>query len=294
MLYHLLELSAQVAIAIMAFFTARKLYLIALPIIVSFLCNDVDAQSTYDLHTVSLSNPPDTILMRRGTDSLFKKNWATGLYDFVGRTNPIRFNPWTLMVALPAVFSDTAAMAAKVNAAGARSSISITTTGTSGAATYNNTTGVFNIPQYGSSAVGNDKYSAYSAGTVYSITTTSQKIDFGTTDPVITITNAGTYTITINVQLGYNLATVLTSRNITIKVRRTNNTAADVSPQNASFQVPLIGTALTGTAGDCDVASFDYTASAGDVLELWISIDAGISTGSVQVTSASIKANRIY
>lgn len=43
--------------------------------------------------------------------------------------------------------------------AGARTSISITTTGTSGAATYSNSTGVFNIPQY-----------ANSGGTVTSIT----------------------------------------------------------------------------------------------------------------------------
>jgi len=35
-----------------------------------------------------------------------------------------------------------------VNQAGARTSISLTTTGTSGAATYNNSTGVLNIPQY--------------------------------------------------------------------------------------------------------------------------------------------------
>lgn len=55
-----------------------------------------------------------------------------------------------------------------VNQAGARSAISLTTTGTSGAATYNSSTGVLNVPQYA------DPARAFSTPTFSGITTAAQ------------------------------------------------------------------------------------------------------------------------
>ncbi len=65
----------------------------------------------------------------------------------------------------------------------ARSSVSLTTTGTSGAATYNNVTGVLNIPAYSTST-----------GTVTSVGLTSSDITVGGSSP---ITTSGTFSLTL-------------------------------------------------------------------------------------------------
>jgi hypothetical protein len=67
-----------------------------------------------------------------------------------------------------------------------RAAISLTTTGTSGAATYNNTTGVFNIPQYADQFVGTvTSVAALTIGT--SGTDLSSTVATSTTTPVITL-----------------------------------------------------------------------------------------------------------
>jgi hypothetical protein len=68
----------------------------------------------------------------------------------------------------------------------ARLAISLTTTGTSGAATYNNTTGVLNIPQYADQFVGTvTSVAALTIGT--SGTDVSSTVANSTTTPVITL-----------------------------------------------------------------------------------------------------------
>ena len=68
----------------------------------------------------------------------------------------------------------------------ARAAISLTTTGTSGAATYNSTTGVFNIPQYTDQFVGTvTSVSALTIGTTGTNITSS--VANSTTTPVITL-----------------------------------------------------------------------------------------------------------
>lgn len=178
----------------------------------------------------------------------------------------------------------------------ARSAISLMTTGTSGAATYSSATGVLNVPNYTFTPPGTNNASQYAAGTVYSMTTTSQLVDFGTTDPTVTIPAAGTYVIFTNVRLGYNNVTnLVTTKTINLKLRRTNNTAADVTNTSTNFIVPVIATGLLSTAGDCDVPVVVYTtANSNDVIELWGSISALTTTGQVQVQEASITAVRIF
>lgn len=96
----------------------------------------------------------------------------------------------------------------------ARGSISLTTTGTSGAATYNNTTGVLNIPQYSGGSSGSLITSSASTLTLaysndYIFTGTSTvwtlpSVSGGTTgrDNMITIKNRGSSTITLNSDTG--------------------------------------------------------------------------------------------
>lgn len=168
--------------------------------------------------------------------------------------------------------------------------LSLTTTG-SGAASYNTSTRVLNIPT--NSAPGTDNAKAYSAGTVYTLTTTSQKVDFGTTDPVVTIPAPGTYLIFTNLKVEYDgLTTLLNTCNF--KLRRTNNTAVDIP--NATTNFGVVATLLTGTGGDVDIAPVIYTTTnSNDVLELWGNRQTGITvTGSIKVGEASIVAVRLY
>jgi hypothetical protein len=77
------------------------------------------------------------------------------------------------------------------------------------------------------------------------------------------------------------------------KIRRTNNTAADLANASTSFNVPVV-TLLTQTGGDADVPAILYTtANNNDVLELWGNRGA-ITVGSIQITNGYIMAIRIY
>jgi hypothetical protein len=76
--------------------------------------------------------------------------------------------------------------------------------------------------------------SVYAAGTAYQLTASDAALDFGTTDPSLTLTKAGTYLLTARVRLDYNGATFSAVRTATLKLRRTNNTAADLSNGSAA------------------------------------------------------------
>lgn len=144
------------------------------------------------------------------------------------------------------------------------------------------------------STVGTNNASAYSSGSVYTLTTTSSKVTFGTTSPSITIPAAGTYLIFSNIKLQYTGLTTLVTQTCSFKVRRTNNTASDITNAITTFNVPVV-TLLTSTAGDCDIAPIIYTTTNNnDVLEIWGNSGASVSVGSIQVGEASLVAIRIY
>lgn len=143
-------------------------------------------------------------------------------------------------------------------------------------------------------AVGTNNAAAYSSGTPYTLTTTSAKVDFGSSDPVITIPAAGTYLIFTNLKVEYVGATTLVAQALNFKLRRTNNTASDLSNAATTFNVPVI-TLLTQTGGDCDIAPVLYTTTnSNDVIELWGQRGGNVSVGSLQVGEASVVAVRIF
>lgn len=114
-----------------------------------------------------------------------------------------------------------------INQSGARTAISLTTTGTSGASTYNNSTGVFNIPNYSNTDYTNTTAVAGGAGNVI-FYLTNDKTSTGTAlystvnyvNPVVNDSttnytygwsyNAGTKALTVNVKqaTGINVALV--------------------------------------------------------------------------------------
>lgn len=142
------------------------------------------------------------------------------------------------------------------------------------------------------SSPGSVTYSAYASGSSYTLTTSSSKVDFGTTDPSITIGAAGTYLIYTNLKIDY--AGVTTALNAcSFKLRRTNNTAADLPNAVTTFNVPAL-TLASGTGGDVDIPLIVYsTLNTNDTVELWGNRSGGLTLGSINVSEASIVAVRI-
>lgn len=135
--------------------------------------------------------------------------------------------------------------------------------------------------------------SVYASGTAYALTATAAKLDFGTTDPSLTITGVGTWLLSGRVRLDYNAATFAAVRTATLKLRRTNNTAADVANSSTGFKTQII-TTLTYTAGIIDLPPVIYTTTnTNDVIEIFGSVDVVPTAGSFDAVEASIMALRI-
>jgi hypothetical protein len=134
---------------------------------------------------------------------------------------------------------------------------------------------------------------AYGAGTVYTLTNTAAAVDFGTTDPAIVLAQAGTYLLFGQVHLAYAGATVV-AETATLKVRRTNNTAADLS---AVVVIDLpVATTLTNSYGIVSIPPFVYTTTAvDDAVTLFANVSAGLGVGTITATAigTSIVAYRI-
>lgn len=176
----------------------------------------------------------------------------------------------------------------------ATASTSITTGGIVGAGGLGITGAVY-AGSYNTAGGGiNYSVAAQGAGTAYSLTATAAKIDFGTTDPVIVLDKVGTYLIFGQVQLTYTGATVV-AQTATVKLRRTNNTAADVSSV-VVIDLP-VSTTLTNTYGVVALPPILYTtAAATDSIEIFANLSATLGAGTIDATAegTKIQAIRLY
>lgn len=142
--------------------------------------------------------------------------------------------------------------------------------------------------------VGGASLTVYAAGTAYQLTATSAKVDFGTTDPTLTITSAGTWLIMARARIDYTAATFAAVRTGALKLRRTNNTAADLASGTAGFLTDII-TTLTYTLGTFGLQPIIYTTTnVNDLIELWGSISVVPTAGSIDVSEASIVAIKLF
>lgn len=137
-----------------------------------------------------------------------------------------------------------------------------------------------------------NQLSVHAAGTVYALTNTAATLDFGTTDPTLTLTAAGTYLITCSVTLDYNAATFAAVRTATLKARRTNNTAADLTNGTIALKTEII-TTLTYTMERATWSFLYSTSNTDDVIVIQGSLDTVPSAGSLDASAASIIAVRL-
>jgi len=142
--------------------------------------------------------------------------------------------------------------------------------------------------------VGGASLTVYAAGTAYQLTNTAALLNFGTTDPSLTITSAGVWLLLARARIDYTGATFAAVRTGTLKLRRTNNTAADLANSSGQFLTDII-TTLTYTLGVIDLQPIIYTTTNNnDVIELWGDINTVPTAGSIDAVEASIVAVKLY
>lgn len=139
----------------------------------------------------------------------------------------------------------------------------------------------------------NQDYSIIGAGTAYSLTNTAAALDLGTTDPVLTLGLAGTYLLNAVVDLDAVGATVV-AETATVKLRRTNNTATDLTGAGITIDLPVM-TTLTHTLGRYGLGPTIYTTTAtDDALTVFGNVSATLGAGVIKATFAKIVAIRLY
>lgn len=139
----------------------------------------------------------------------------------------------------------------------------------------------------------NSTNSVYGSGTAYQLTTSQALLNLGTTPPSITLTDPGTYLLLARVKLDYTGATFAAVRTATVKLRRINNTAADLTGASTSLLTQII-TTLTYTAGTLVIPPVIYTTTnSNDNIQIFGGINTGPTAGSIDCTEAEIVAIKL-
>lgn len=144
-------------------------------------------------------------------------------------------------------------------------------------------------------AIANPQYriAAYADGSSYSFTTSSAALTFGLSNPAVIIAQAGTYLIRGRVHVYYNGATFAAVRDLELKYRRTNNTAADLA-DGSTIVYCEIATTRTGTFVVVEMPEVVYTTdNLDDNVAIYGQVSALPSAGSLDAIEAHIIAQRV-
>ena len=184
-----------------------------------------------------------------------------------------------------------------------RALISITTTGTSGASTYNNTTGVINVPDYTLAGLGGISLTSLSGGTGITYNNTTGAISYsGTvyTDASVRALISATGNISYNSTTGV-ITTSLTQYTDALaraSVSLTTTGTSGASTYNSTtgvFNIPNYGSALSGylplTGGTLTGALGGTTASFSGVITSTIGNNSTILTASATTGWVQIAMN---
>jgi anti-sigma-K factor RskA len=131
----------------------------------------------------------------------------------------------------------------------------------------------------------------YAAGAAYSLTAVSALLAFGTTTPIVVLSARGVWRITATCRLNYVAATFAANQTVSLKLRRTNNTAADLANATAALTTRVIA-AVTDNAGMMHISVLYETENDNDQIELWGSIDVIPGAGTIDAVSAKVVAER--
>lgn len=135
--------------------------------------------------------------------------------------------------------------------------------------------------------------SVIAAGTIYTMTNADAAVAFGTTSPSLVLPQAGTYLLLSSAQLEAAGATI-TTQTANIKLRRTNNTAADITGASKTIDIPVM-TTLTQTLGIFQLGPVVYTTTnTDDAISVYGSLSANTGAGTITVSAAQIVAVQLF
>ena len=138
-----------------------------------------------------------------------------------------------------------------------------------------------------------DTVSAYAVGTAYSVTAVSLPLTFGTTSPIVTIDKPGTWLIMARVRWDYNGATFGTERTVFTRLRRMNNTSAELTNSLTEWITETV-TTESRTALFQQMPPVIYTtANSDDSVTILSSVSVVPSVGSLDAVEAEIVAVKI-
>jgi hypothetical protein len=131
----------------------------------------------------------------------------------------------------------------------------------------------------------------YASGTAYQITTSFAQIIFGTTSPVVTLDRAGTWLIKARARVDRNGIHINVDHVVSLKLRRSNNTASDITNAATAYDDIAHTASDVETEGLFPFPEVVYTtANNNDIIQMWIMIDQAAVSGSHDVVEADIQA----
>lgn len=136
-----------------------------------------------------------------------------------------------------------------------------------------------------------DVRSVYASGTAYSLTNSSAALDFGTTDPSLTLTQVGTWLILSRVVLKFTGATFAATKDVTLALKDSTS-----STTIKSTVIPTgVTSTITGPLGNVVIPACLYTVTNDKaVLNLYGSVATTPSAGSLDASEAEIIAIRLF
>lgn len=140
----------------------------------------------------------------------------------------------------------------------------------------------------------NHEVATAASGTAYSLTNTSAALTFGTSSPTLVLDKAGTYLILGRYNLKYNGATFAAARTVTMKLRRTNNTPADLTGGSTTLTTDIVTTkTFTFSAGMLPPIVVT-TANTNDIITIFGDVSVVPTAGSLDAIEANIIAVRLF
>lgn len=139
----------------------------------------------------------------------------------------------------------------------------------------------------------NQQSAISSAAANYVFTASADTVAFANGDnPTVTLSAAGTYVILARADILYNGATTAADRICTLKLRRMNNTAADLTRGSITLHTGVQTTITSSMPGASWWVIYTTTAT-DDVINILASISTIPSAGTLDITNASLIAYRL-
>lgn len=103
---------------------------------------------------------------------------------------------------------------------------------------------------------------------------------------------ASSYLLSCTANIKLTGATYAANQVLTVKIRRTNNSATDISNAVTTFTMPIV-TTITETLGIITIPQVSYSATNGDILQVFASVGVTPSAGNVQAVEVSLVATPV-